>query len=53
MESDKIQIASGAELRNTSREIVGLIIQAHAARDKPPELLRPPAVCAFSGKRIL
>lgn len=26
-------------MRNTSREVVALIIKANAARDKPPELL--------------
>ena len=30
----------GTELRNTSREIVGIIIQANSARDKQPDLLR-------------
>jgi hypothetical protein len=30
----------GTELRNTSREIVGLIIQANSARDKQADLLR-------------
>jgi len=29
----------GTELRNTSREVVALIVKANAARDKPPELL--------------
>ena len=29
----------GTELRNQSREIVGLVIRANSARDKQPELL--------------
>jgi len=30
----------GTELRNTSREIVGIIIQANSARDQQPALPR-------------